>query len=399
MAATPKPPLHVEDLQGFRYLRRFGELWEPLRACAIDKSGNRRFFFDQYLSLLLLYFFSPVVTSLRGLQQAAGLDKVARELGLRGAPALGTLSAAARDFDPELLKPVIRELAGRAVPVVDGREAEALAGLTAVDGSLWRCLPRMAWALWMDEDHRGCKMHLHFDVFKGVPLTATLTPGACSEVAELGKTVEPGRFYVMDRGYACHALMADILKAGSSFLVRLKLNAAFVVTEERPVSEAARKAGVIRDVIVSRLGTSHHKDEIGRPLRLVWVATGRTGEETGEPEVLLLCTDRLALEAELVGTGYRYRWWVELFFRWLKCILGCRHLLSDSQRGVTIQIYVALIASLLVSLTTGAKPTRRTYEMMCFFFAGMAGAHELQRHLDDLAKRRDGQKARDGPPG
>jgi hypothetical protein len=386
MAPPRKPPLEVKDLQGFRYLRHFAELWQPLRACGVDKAGNRTFYFDQYLSLLLLYFFTPTLTSLRGLQQATTLDKVQKELGLPKAPGLGTLSAAARDFDPDLLRPLLAELADRAVPVVDGREAEALDGLTAVDGSIFRALPRMVWALWMDERHRGIKLHLHFDVFKGVPVQATLTPAACSEVAEMEKAVQAGRLYVQDRGYACYALLGAILRAGSSFITRLKEDAAFTVSKERALSVAARQAGVVRDVEVGRLGTAHHKDEIGQPVRLVWVEVPR---REGGTEVLLLCTDRLELEAELVALAYRYRWWVELFFRWLKCILGCRHLLSTDQGGFTIQVYAALIASLLVSLCTSRKPGKRTFEMLCFFFAGWATAEEVQRHLENLVKKEE----------
>jgi len=387
MPRPRKPPVEVEDLQGFRYLHRFGELWQPLRACALDKAGNREFYFDQYLALLLLYFFTPALDSLRGLQEASTLDKVQKDLGLGKAPALGTLSAAARDFDPDLLRPILAELADRAVPVVDGKEAEALAGLTAVDGSIFAALPRMVWALWMDEGHRGVKLHLHFDVIKAAPCKARLTPAACSEVAELEKDLEPGRLYVLDRGYACYALLGAILAALSSFLVRLKEDAAFTLKQERPLSEAARKAGVVRDVVASRLGTSHHKDEVGRAVRLVWVRNEEA--RAGEASVLLLCTDRLDLDAELVALAYRRRWWVELFFRWLKCILGCRHLLSASRNGVTIQVYAALIASLLVSLCTGRKPTKRTFEMLCFFFAGMATAAEVQRHLDKLAEKEE----------
>jgi hypothetical protein len=388
MPRPPKPPLEVEDLQGFRYLRHFGDLWQPLRGCAVDRAGNRTLFYDQYLALLLLYYFTPALTSLRGLQQAAGLDKVQKALGLPKAPGLGTLSAAARDFDPELLKPILAELAGRAVPVVDGNEAQALAGLVAVDGSIFRALPQMAWALWMDARHKGAKLHLHFNVLKGVPQRAALTAAACSEIAELERALEPGWLYVIDRGYACFALFGDILRAGSSFIGRVKESTAFTAQAERPVSAAARPAGVVRDVVVSKLGTDHHKDEVGRPVRLVWVRTGKV-DASGRPQVLLLCTDRLDLDAELVALGYKYRWWVELFFRWLKCILGCRHLLSTDLGGLTIQIYAALIASLLVSLCTGRKPTKRTFEMMCFYFAGWATAEELQRHLENLAKKEE----------
>ncbi len=80
----------------------------------------------------------------------------------------------------------------------------------------------------------------------------------------------------------------------------------------------------------------------------------------------------------------RYRWAVELFFRWLKCILGCRHLLANSPAGVTMQVYLASLASLLISLWVGRKPTVRTLEMIQFYFQGWATAEELTAHLDKL---------------
>src|SRR5207302_6684816 len=116
------------------------------------------------------------------------------------------------------------------------------------DGSLWRGLPRMAWALWLDQDHRAAKLHLHFDVLTGVPCDATVTPGACSEPDQLRAMLRPGRLYVIDRGYASYRLFGDILRAGSSFVGRLKEDAAFTVQEERPLAAAARAAGVVRDV-------------------------------------------------------------------------------------------------------------------------------------------------------
>ena len=72
---------------------------------------------------------------------------------------------------------------------------------------------------------------------------------------------------------------------------------------------------------------------------------------------------------------------MELFFRWFICILGCRHLLSQSPNGVAIQVYVALIASLLIVLWTGRKPNKRTLEMIQFYLMGWASLEELERHL------------------
>ena len=384
MAQKRRPEVRARDLQGFKYFRLLMPLLERLQdvGTARDRAGNRQLFFDQYCALLLLYFFNPILTSLRGVQQASGLDKVQKLLGVRRT-SLGSLSEASGVFAAEPLRQIVHELASRALPLEQGPAAAALRGLTAVDGTILRALPQMAWALWMDDQHRAAKLHLHFEVLQGVPVDATLTPAACSEPEQLRAMLQADRLYVIDRGYASYQLFRDILDAGSSFLGRLKEDAAFTVQEERLVAPEAAAAGVVRDVVAGRLGTDHHKDVVGRPVRLVWVATGKVRPD-GTAEVLLLGTDRLDLEAQLVALGYRYRWWVELFFRWLKCILGCRHLLSTSANGVTLQVYLALIASLLVSLWTGCRPTKRTFEMLCFYFSGWASIEELQAHIEQL---------------
>jgi Transposase DDE domain len=382
MAAHRRPEIREQDLKGFKYFRPIQKLLVRLHAVgtARDRAGNRELFYDQYIALLLLYFFNPIVTSLRGLQQASSLAKVQKSLGV-GRSSLGSLSEATSVFPADCLRRIVQELAEQALPLEHGREAEALRGLTAVDGTLLPALPRMLWALWQDPQHRAAKMHLHFDVFKGVPVDATLTPGACSEPEQLRQALQPGRLYVTDRGYADYQLFRDILDAGSSFIARVKDNTAFTVAEERPLTEAARAAGVIRDVVIAKLGTDHHRDYLRQPVRLVVV---RRQKPNGEIEELWLVTDRLDLDADLVALAYRFRWAVELFFRWFKCILGCQHLLLEDANGVALQAYAALIASLLIVLWTGRKPTKRTWEMVQFYFIGWASEEELLTHLGKL---------------
>jgi hypothetical protein len=80
--------------------------------------------------------------------------------------------------------------------------------------------------------------------------------------------------------------------------------------------------------------------------------------------------------------GYRFRWTIELFFRWLKCVLGGKQLLTTSANGVALQIYTVLIVSLLIVLWTGRKPTKRTWEMLQFYFQGWASLDEVEAHLE-----------------
>lgn len=363
-------------VHGFRYLELLAPLRDRLHAdgTARDRAGNRELFLDQYLALLLLYFFSPTLTSLRGIQRATELDRVRRATG---APrvSLGSLSEAAGVFDPATLRAVLTELAAAAPGGLPADDRAALRGLTAADGTILAAVPGMAWALWQDDAHRGVKVHAQFEVFRGVPVAARVTPAASSEPAELRAELLPGRLYVTDRGYADYGLLEAIHAAGSGYIARVQAGVAYRVAGDRPLTPADRAAGVVRDVDVARLGTDRHRREVTHPVRLVVI-------ERAGSEPVYLATDRLDLSAELVGVGYRYRWTIELFFRWLKCVLGCRHLLSHSAGGVALQVYAALIASVLVCVWTGRKPTKPLFEVLAHYLSGWATLDDVLRYLD-----------------
>ena len=101
---------------------------------------------------------------------------------------------------------------------------------------------------------------------------------------------------------------------------------------------------------------------------------------------LRIATNRLDLPAELIGEIYRLRWMIETFFRMFKQLLGCHHLLSTKPYGVEIQVSFGIIACLLIMLYTGRKPTKWTFEMVCFYLSGWASADEMERHLEALPK-------------
>jgi Transposase DDE domain len=387
MATSTRPPVTEHNLQGFKYFRLLGPLFTHLHLSGTerDRAGNRQLFYDQYATLVLLYFFSPIVASLRGLQQASALEKVQQRLGVRRT-SLGSLSEAAQVFDAPLLHDVIAELGARLAPAMPVAEQAALQHLTAIDGSLLPALPKMAWALWQDAQHRAAKMHVAFEVWRQVPVGVTVTAGNAPERTELRRLVRPGGFYVMDRGYADYALFQELHDLPCSFLVRVQYNAAYEVQQEHEVSPAAAAAGVYRDCLLRRLGTEHHTRLLPQPFRVVVLDSDKTRPD-GTPDRPVLVTNRLDLEAELVAVAFRYRWSVELFFRWLKCVLGCRHLLSQCENGLSIQVYMAMIASLLISLWVGRPPTKRTYEMLCFYLSGWASEAEVIVHINQLHRR------------
>ncbi len=391
-----------DGLQGFRYFKHVRKLLAHLHGHC--NCHNRKLHYDEYAALLLFYFFNSVITSLRGLRRATSFERTRRKLGIRRT-SLGSLSEASQVFDPELLREIFGKLAEKAVASDAVERPEGLPenlSVIASDGSILEALPRMVWALWLRKEHNGVRLHLDFDVLKGIPVRAEVTHARESETKRLKRRLVAGWLYVIDRGFADYGFFQAVIDAGSSFVGRVQQNAVYEIIEERRVTDEAKAAGVQFDRVV-RLGVKVSGAKLSQPVRIVKVVvkneptkalrfrrkrvsskkTHRTSSETHE---LLLVTDRLELPAELIALLYKYRWQVELFFKWLKCVLGCRHLVAESENGVKIQIYAALIASLLIVLWTGRKPTKRTYELLQFYFGGWVSEEELDEHLAELKK-------------
>ena len=392
-----KSRIKERDVKGFKYFKVLSGLLETLHeaGCRRDRAHNRILHMDQYTTLLLLYLFNPVCTSLRALQQASELKKVQRVLKVPRA-SLGSLSEAARVFDSELLVGLIGELVERLGPVTrDARLSDFDQILTLVDGSWLRAVPKMTWALFRhDEKHRSLKAHVQFELLKGVPVAARITDARTSERQVLLEALQAGRLYVLDRGYAKYELLQAIIDADSSFVCRLADNAVLEVIEERELDSDALRAGIVRDAVV-RLGCKSRRGELSQPVRIVEIEctphrkpsgkTGRGGPEQGD--TILLATDRLDLPADGVALIYKHRWHVEIFFRFFKHVLGCRHLLSHCQNGIELQTYAAIIACLLIAFWTGRKPTLSTYRMLCWYFTGWADEQELLRHIEKLHRQ------------
>jgi hypothetical protein len=397
-----RQPIPESALQGFKYFKVLSPILQRLHT---EKDHhNRELYFDQYIALFLFYFFNPAITSLRAIQQVSELKKVQNILGVKRT-SLGSLSEASYVFDSQLIAPIIQQLAEKAIPLETDPKLKAIEKqLVAVDGSLLPALPKILWALWLDDEHRAAKLHLEFDIIKSVPIRAEVTDGNANEKNNLRKSLGPDKLYTLDAGYGQYKLFEDIHKAGSNFVARLKDNAVWQTIEERPLTEADRLAGAQRDLIV-RLGSPKCQDDLSIPVRVIEiyhrgssdrprssrVSSKKTFRTTDSDYTMLLVTDRMDLSAEIIALIYRYRWHIELFFRWFKCILGCNHLLSHSENGVSIQVYCALIASMLITIWTGRKPTKRTFEMLCHYFMGWADDEELFDHIEKI-KQADNKK-------
>jgi len=391
-------------VEGLRFLGRLEPLLARLRgdATARDRAGNRRLFFDQTCSLILLTFFNPTLKSLHDLHRASHLARVRKRIGCTTA-SMGSLSESLRVFDPNLLVEIVQELLGR-IPEAAAADPrlKMLAHIpTAVDGTLLRQLPQITQACFATRRDRGWKLHAHFEVLRGVPTCGHVTDasgwGAAGEKAVLRSTLQPDRCYLTDRGYEDFSLFNAIVATGSSYVCRVRNDHQFTVEAPRAVTDEACAAGVLSDRI-GRMGSPksrriEHPDHVQRQIH---VQIARHPKRAGRRRMaatqeLVLVTNLADVPAEVVVLLYRFRWLIELFFRWLKCVLSCRHLLSQSVRGIQIQMYCALIACLLIQLATGAnvRADQWTYKLLCLHAQGWATADEVLAHLRERSTSAD----------
>lgn len=390
--SRPEPiPRRSDQFDGRRLIKRLeGHLQHLHRQPA---HGNRSFFYDQLVVAHLLAFFNPAIHSLRRVEDVFDLPAVQKRFGFRAA-AKSTVADAQRLFDPCLLQPIFEDLRARVgFSPHDSRLDEMTRQLTAVDGTFFAVAGRIAWAVYNRKSDGGVKhktgrrglttrgsvrAHVHFDVLRGIPEHFTLTGGQAAEGRQLRAALRPEHCYVLDRGFQSYELFEDIIQAHSDFVVRLRKSAVCTERELRPLTVADLQAGVVRDAWV-QVGWREDQTAPLPPLRRIEVR----GAEANEPLVLLTsCAD---LAAEVIALIYKHRWQIELFFRWLKCMAHVEHFYSESPQGMTLQLYVTLIAVLLIALETGSRPSVYDYSLMSLAMSGLAPLEEV---LAVAAKRR-----------
>lgn len=376
MSSHPTAPaLREKDLQRWRLIERFQA---ELAAEVVHRGGlagtwadpDRQLKLDQYLSLYLFGLFNPVVETMRGLCGASELARVQREVCGRKV-SLGSFSEAQAVVEPALLKAVFERLADQTGALAGPR------GFTGrervIDSSVWQVLPRMTWAFWRRQGglDNAVRLHVAYDLTKGQVGEAKLTRAKKCERAQWREFAQPGTCDIADRYYSYdYKQLAELQAAGTDFVVRLRVDTQWVEENGEILTAADRAAGVTSAGTV-RLG----KQGDGPRVRVIAIL--------GEDESILVATTLPAADfpPEMIAFYYKHRWQVEMFFRWLKCILGCRHWLAESERGVALQVYLALIAAQLLVLYRGERPNRRQMEAIQFYLMGWASLDELLAKL------------------
>ena len=395
-----KCKIDEKDLSGFKDFRSLKPLLKRLHKVGTkrDKAGNRNLHMDEYCLLVLMWLYNPVVDSLRGIQQCSEFASVRKRLGV-GRASMGSLSESVRIFAPDLLRGIAEELSEQLPVHTPKGFGQVKKTVTAVDGSVFKVLAQIAQLAWLPtsggKSSCGFRLHAQFEVFRKtaarIDVTGANPKGDADERVVLQKTVEPGRCYLMDRGYAKYELFNVINESGSDYVCRIRDNLPWKVLGDLPLTEADRAARVISDQVVE-FGTPNSRTKPpDHGCRVVVVSAkphnSKRKSANGGPDCdgkIRIVTNMMDVPAEIIATLYAYRWTVEIYFRTIKQMLGCRHLLSTKSEGVEIQAYLAIIACILIMVHTGRTPTKRTYEFICFYMLGVATLEELTAHISKL---------------
>jgi hypothetical protein len=239
------------------------------------------------------------------------------------------------------------------------------------------CLTLFPWAKFRTTK-AGIKLHTLLDHDGYLPAVVTVTEAKCHEtnIAKLFR-LPRGSIVVFDRGYIDHTWFRQLCKAGVFLVTRLKTNARFLVLERNPVD---RSTGVTSDQIIQVADGEK---------TLILRRIGYRDQETGN--CFRFLTNHMTLPARMIADIYKDRWQVEIFFRFIKQNLKIKSFLGNSKNAVLSQVYVALIAYLLLAYQKFMSKTG----LSLYYLARLVQRNLFQRYeiLELLEPKRKSEKS------
>lgn len=343
----------------------------------------------------LLAFFNPTLRSLRALEDFSRTRQARRYLAVERLPK-STLADFHHLIDPAVLEPIVghllAETARRGVSA-PADLPDSVRQVLAVDGTFLALAADVAWAVRhgtsAGKPKAGVRIDVHLDVASGLPRVVNVHGAGTSEPASAATSLVSGAVHVYDRGFFDFALIRRHLDLSTAvptpFVMRMRepgeRSPKFDRHEPRPPTAEDGPAGVISDHVGRLAGSRHRAAPEGR-LREVVIAS--PGEPGGD---IRLLTDLLDVPAWAIGLLYRYRWQVELFFRWLKATAHFRHLLSQRREAIAFEVYVAVIGTLLLALRWDARPSKYAFSLLNQVAGGGATAEEILPILAERERR------------
>jgi hypothetical protein len=203
------------------------------------------------------------------------------------------------------------------------------------------CLSVYRWAKFRSTKS-GIKMHTQIDIITEIPVFYRITNANVSDFKSMDWfTYEPNACYVFDRGYFDLARLFFIEQQGAFFIIREKFNPKYIIEEGGDVLDG--EDNVLRDQTVRFTGRRNHANYPASIRRIVYYAPDLKRTFT-------YYTNNFYLAAKDIALLYRYRWQVELFFKWLKQHLRVKRFWGESENAVRIQIHSAIITYCLIGI-------------------------------------------------
>jgi hypothetical protein len=264
-------------------------------------------------------------------------------LGFRSTVAHSTLADANRTRDWRIYADLAQGLIRRARKLYaqEPLGLELDQSIYALDSTtIDLCLSVFPWARFRSTK-AAIKLHTLLDVRGPIPTMITISEGKQADVRILDELIlEPGAFYVMDRGYVDFDRLYRFVLASAFFVTRTKAGIQLNRLESRPVD---RTTGLRSDHIV---WLTHPRSVAHYPDRLRRVSY----RDPEEGKVLVFLTNNFDLPALVIALLYKLRWRVELFFKWIKQNLRIKHFFGTNDNAVKTQVWIAVCVYVMVAI-------------------------------------------------
>jgi hypothetical protein len=202
------------------------------------------------------------------------------------------------------------------------------------------CLSLFPWARFRSTK-AAIKLHTLLDLRGPIPTMISISEGKRADVGILDELIlEPGAFYVMDRGYVDFERLFRFVLAGAFFVTRAKAGLQLNRLESRPVDE---RTGVRSDQVVwltLSKSIEHYPDRFRRV----------SYRDPASGKALVFLTNNFDLPALTIAQLYKSRWRVELFFKWVKQNLRIKHFFGTTENAVKTQVWIAICVYVLVAI-------------------------------------------------
>jgi len=202
------------------------------------------------------------------------------------------------------------------------------------------CLTLFPWAQF--RKHKSAvKVHTLMDLKGSIPCFIRITGGSVHDVNFLDELlIEPGAFYIMDRGYIDFARLYTFTKSMAFFVTRAKTNLDYTRISYRTVDKTT---GLRSDQTIMLRGPRTSRD-YPVPLRRISYYDADTNKR------LIFLTNNFTLDALIIAKLYKCRWQIELFFKWLKQHLHIKAFFGTSDNAVKTQIWIAVSVYVLIAI-------------------------------------------------